>query len=91
MPRPSFQPGEEETSDPQSGGGAGPGKKGLKIAEYKTREYLEKGKGKRKERAKMGSGNESGETEESTNGKKSGLTKEGQYLDWRTRITESLA
>lgn len=70
-------------------GRSGPGKKELKIAECKIREYLGKGKGKRKETAKMGSGNESGEREESTNGKKSGLIKEGQSLEWKRRVKES--
>jgi len=49
---------------------------------------LEKGKGKRKETAKMGSGNESGGREESTNGKKSGLIKEGQPLEWKRSAKE---
>lgn len=58
-------------------GGSRPGKEELKIAEYNIKEHLAKGKGKRKE---MGSGNESGGRKERTNGKKSGLIKEGQAL-----------
>lgn len=37
----------------------------------------------------MRSGNESGGREESTNGKKSGLIKEGQSLEWKRRVKES--
>ena len=60
-------------------GGSRPGKEELKIAE-KIREHLAKGKGKRKETAQMGSGNESGGREDRTKGKKSELIKEGQAL-----------
>lgn len=63
-----------------TGGRSRPGKKELKIAEYKIKEHLAKGKGKGKE---MGSGNESGGRKERTNEKKSGLIKEGQALKWK--------
>lgn len=64
-------------------GGSRPGKEELKIAEYNIKERLAKGKGKRKE---MGSGNESGGRKERTNGKKSGLIKEGKALKWKKNM-----
>lgn len=63
--------------------GSRPGKGALKIAEYNIKEHLAKGKGKGKE---MGSGNESGGRKERTNGKKSGLIKEGQALKWKKKM-----
>lgn len=95
MPRLTFQSREEEGREahtpvvPGQGSGSRPGKKALKIAECKIREHLKKGKGKRKETAKMGNGNESGGREESTKGKKSGLIKEGQSLEWKRSVKES--